>query len=206
MGRKYASLHVYANDLTEIFNILKDSYNGSKEDIKIKSIIDGLLNENPNFAFLNNFLNKVIILKTNAFISIYDENNSFENIKIKAKYLSSIIEVPIIYTSNFDDDLFLIGVYKAGKLVASGVIGDDVETYELKPKNINIDKFCSAIGLQRTSTFELADDIGDIDKIEDEVEKFLQIPLDFNIDSLLENNMFEKWYSDSIFSVYTKKS
>jgi hypothetical protein len=149
-------------------------------------------------------LGEVLIIKSKFFISIYDETNSFETIQNKVKDLSTKMDYPILYTSNFDDGVFLLGAYKSGKLITSGNMGPELSVYGMKTRHINISKLCNALQLEKTEAFEAINSMEEIDEIEQVVEEFLHSLLDLDFNSVASDTEYEEMFSKNRFRVFNK--
>lgn len=202
MGKKYASIHIRTNNRENIYDLVKNNYYGTKEDIIIQKNYEKILKSCSCKNIIENLIKEIHIIISKDYISIYDENVSFESIKNKAKYLSSNINYPLIYTSNFDDDVFIIGIFKLGKLITSGSLGENLSAYEIKHKAIDINKLCSEIDYEKPDTLEGINNITDIEAIEYEIEKLLQVPLNFNMERVLFKNIFNDMFLNTKINIY----
>lgn len=207
MGRKYASIHVKGNELENILLLLENNCSNDLEEEIWKMVREKYKDDIPESIqrlLKDKYSNRIIIIKSDELISIYDETNSFESIQDKVKYLSSKLDYPILYTSNFDDGIFLIGTYKSGKLITSGKMGPELSEYGMRPKQIDINKLCKAFELDRTDELATVNSLVEIDEIEDVIEKWLHIPLDLDIDLLETNATYVETYSNERVRVYNK--
>lgn len=211
MGRKYASIHVYGKEQEKVLLALENNCNNSAKDLEeeIWEMVRQKYKDNipESFQKLLKYKNpsKIILTKSDVFLSIYDESDSFETIQDRVKKLSSIIDSPVLYTSNFDDDVFLIGAYKSGKLITSGKMGDGLSEYGMKPKKISIDKLCKTFQLERTEALGAINSMDEIDEIEQAVEEYLHIPLDLDLDSVESDTSYVETLSNNRFHVFNKK-
>lgn len=86
------------------------------------------------FIYITNlWVNEILIVQSESFVSIYDESLSFESVEEKAQTISNNLDRPIIYASNFDDDVFIFGVFHSGKLITEIKIGKDLSIYGIVP-------------------------------------------------------------------------
>jgi len=154
----------------------------------------------------NLWANEVLIVQSESFVSIYYESLSFESVEEKALTISNNINRPIIYASNFDDDVFIFGVFRSGKLITESKIGKSLSIYGITPKKIEIDKFCKELPISKISSLECINTTEEIAIIEDEIEKWLQVPLDLTIfDVRSENEHYVEKFIDNGLYIYKRK-
>ncbi len=210
MGNKYASIHIYGEDREEKIKLIMDSYQNKTDSLIRENLLNQLKRDDPKayyrlISILNIDNNALIIVSCNC-ISIYDESNAFETIQSKAKELSRKMDSLITYTSNFDDDVFLIGAYDRGKLIASGKFGVNLPAYGMKRKNINIDQLCKVLDVDKTESLCLINSLESVNDIEDIIEEHLKIKLYLDIEEVKSDKLYIETYSDSIFHIYNKES
>ncbi len=212
MGKKYASIHILAEGNENIILKIKEYYKkdifkAKKEealnmvkDERIRWMIENL----PGFS-----ANEVLIILTEFFISIYDESISFETVEETVKMLSKTIDEPLLYFSNFDDDIYIFGGYKMGRLVSNRRLGYGLDDYGMDPKELNSAKFCNVFSTFKKEFMEHLNRIEEIVTIENEIEKCLQLPLDMRLDDAQTNNeiYIEMSHEDGvyIYKSYTNK-
>lgn len=209
MGRKYASIHIFTDEQEKVLLKLKNCYykgNSMETTMHLTSNIFNDVGVQQIFErFANLWVNEVLIVQSESFVSIYDESLSFELIEEKAQSLSGNIGEPIIYTSNFDDDVFIFGIFRAGKLITGGKIGKCLPIYGIDPEIIDIDKFCSELSIKKTSSLESINTTDEIDVIEDEIEKLLKVSLELTIcDIQSESEHYIESFIENRLYVYKK--
>ena len=191
MGRKYTSIHVFTNkedilsvklmkeDSAEISAILKSSKkNNLIEDESYESILDKLKGMMKS---------EVLIIQGKSKVSIYDSNNTFENISVVAQEVSKISNSVTVYTANFDDDIFLIGIYNNGKLITSGNYGELLSEYELEFKEIDQSQLADSLEIEIKDLLDKLTDDSDIEEIEEFIEHILDVPLSLTLEDIEEN-------------------
>lgn len=191
MGRKYASIHIFDIEQEKNLLIIRDFYNN---DTSFETAIHNSMNifatgeaQQMFDRFSQLFVSEVIILKSHSFISIYDETISFKTVEKKVEELSGIINNPLIYTSNYDGDLFIFGVYHAGHYITGGKVGNYLSIYGLEPEQVNIDAFCMELSVKRAASMDCLITSNKICEIEKEIEKIIEMPLNVKIDAILNN-------------------
>ncbi len=211
MGNKYASIHVYGEDKEKILKLTMDNYLDKTEALLWENMLNRLKRDEPKayYCLISNpslgcYNNSLIIITSNC-ISIYDESNAFESIQRKTKELSSKIDSLITYTSNFDDDVFLIGAYNAGKLIASGKFGAGLPAYDMKHKDINVDQLCKILHINKTEPLCSINSLESINNIEDIIEEHLKIKLNLDIEEVESDKLYLETYSDNTFQIYKKE-
>ena len=126
MGRKYASIHILSDEECVLSVKLMKKYSAELPAIfkskNKKKVIEDESNEIILKKLKNMIKTEVLIIQGKSKISIYDPNNGFENISAVAQKVSKISSSVTIYTANFDDDIFLIGIYSNGGLITSGCL------------------------------------------------------------------------------------
>ena len=191
MGRKYTSIHVFTNkeDIlsvklmkeysAEISAILKSSKkNDLIEDESYESILEKLKGMMKS---------EVLIIQGKSKVSIYDSNNTFENISVVAQEVSKISNSVTVYTANFDDDIFLIGIYNNGKLITSGNYGELLSEYELEFKEIDQSRLADSLEIETKDLLDKLTDDSDIEEIEGFIEHILDVPLSLTLEDIEEN-------------------
>ena len=191
MGRKYTSIHVFTKkeDIlsaklmkeysVEISAILKSSKkNNLIEDESYESILEKLKGMMKS---------EVLIIQGKSKVSIYDSNNTFENISVVAQEVSKISNSVTVYTANFDDDIFLIGIYNNGKLITSGNYGELLSEYELEFKEIDQSQLADLLEIETKDLLNNLTDDSDIEEIEEFIEHILDVPLSLTLEDIEEN-------------------
>ena len=185
MGQKFASIHIKTPDTETVEDAIFQSY--ARKSDRAEMIIQMMKVANPNitpkeieqtrrlFAIHDHNGEMIFCVKTEQYLSVYDGNLSFETVEEKARQISEKIQAPVVYTSNFDDDLFLFGVMRNGRVITHGCIGEDLEEcYGVKPCAVDLRLFLEALGLSGEIP-ELPED--DVDEGQAIVEKLLGIEL-----------------------------
>lgn len=184
MEKKYSSIHIYVSEKENILSKIKEYY---KRNIFKKKKIEALNmikdeTVRQMIGSLPGFLaSEILIIQTDSFISIYDESTSFETVEDTAKGLSKVLSLPLLYFSNFDDDIFFFGGFQSGKLVSSRKLGDGLEAYDLSSKEFNVGKFCNIFSMFKREFVEYINIIKQIDIIENAIEGLLQLPLSMRL-------------------------
>lgn len=186
MGRKYASFHIFDREQEKIISILKENYRGENSLQKKDIVMDNLFNSDIFNAFNGMDETKIIILQSESFISIYDESISFETAEEKAQYLSKLIDKPILYISNFDEDILIFGIYHNRERITSQTVGDGITIYEVEPKMLDIDIFCKELSLKKTNSMKIMNSSDDIEEIESKLEEIIRVPVKLTYDDVEE--------------------
>ena len=180
MGKKYASIHIRTNnkekDLEEYLSLQKNEKPVYNRQQALVSLVENREDREKVNRFLGLITKSVLITVSRDCISISDENESFESIEKNARKVSQQIESPIVFTSNFDDDIFVFGVCISGKCVAKGVAGETPDNYGLKNITIDAAKFCETVSIDENNA-RLRLESRDIDEIESALVKHLHVPL-----------------------------
>jgi len=128
--------------------------------------------------------NNVLIIQTKSFVSIYNESLSFESVEEEAHALSNKIDKLVVYTSKFDDDVFICGVFRSGKLVTGGKYGEGLYIYGMKPETMDVKKFCDELNINEINLIQSINASNDISVIENIIEQYLQVPLDIEVSDI----------------------
>jgi hypothetical protein len=118
MGRKYVSIHILNEAKEEVLSKLINCYKDTSMESTIRLASNVFNNAETRWMFGrfdDLWVDEILIVQSESFISIYDESLSFESVEEKSQTLSNKIDRPIVYTSNFDDDVFIFGVFQSGK-------------------------------------------------------------------------------------------
>ena len=187
MGQKFASIHIKSPDVIFVEEALLKIYALSTVGVEgmirtANAMLPGKVNTNMIRLFQmahNNNGEVLFFIKTEQYLSVYDGNLSFETVEEKARQISEKIQAPVVYTSNFDDDLFLFGVMQSGHVITHGCIGVDLEEcYGVKSCAADIRLFSEALGLSGEIP-ELPED--DVDEGQAIVENMLGIELNLRM-------------------------
>lgn len=145
MGKKYGSIHIKTNQGMRIVGDFFALYgNQSNEYLQIAERVERA-NLRTSFefaAFMRRYASivsgELFIVITANWVSLYNRDMSFQTITQKARSIAKKFPDPILYTSNFDDDVFVFGLLVAGKTVTSGRICDIPEIYDVTTKIANM--------------------------------------------------------------------
>jgi hypothetical protein len=213
MGRKYASIHIRTDKPEEVIEKLKGRYVTDHDNMKnLMNMACKFINGEQARYLLERthdlWTSEVLVIRYASFVSVYDDRLSFETVEKKARELSKDIDEPVAYTSVFDDDFFFFGVYRRGKIITGGRVGENLRVYGIKPKAVNIDKFCKAINVLKPCSLEGTNGTNNIKAMEDEIENLLQVPLNLSPDEVRSDptHFVKKDRDDMEFSVYEYKS
>lgn len=150
MGRKYGSLHIRTENVMENTDALISSCIGAMDsafhvDVEKAAALLGLNLPQQQIPLLKQLTRAGIsartkqnVVKRNGFVSLYDQRVTFENIQAVARKLSDLLKLPILYSSVYDDDVFIFGLCENGKTVSVHISGD-CEAYGLTPESDNIE-------------------------------------------------------------------
>ena len=208
MSQKYASYHIRTDEKSDVFaelkNIIVNENANTNAMLAMQAFSDPEARKMAE-RFYNLSQNDIYIVLTEKFISVYDETFSFQTINGTAKKVSKKIIKPIVYVSNFDDDVFLAGVVKCGKTYAKKQIGQGMHIFGIKSINDirKIHNFEEFGYLKPDLIFELSDDICEC---EDSIEKELGITLKLTPEDIQEqSDQFVLLETESQFKVYQTK-
>mgnify|MGYP005845746673 CR=1 FL=1 len=186
MGTKYASIHILTAEPDRVLATVKRHYD---QDDSLQATMGEVGQIIKDAALLRVFqgllaAQKPLLVQSGLFVSLYDESLSFESVEEKAQALSSIVAAPVVYTSNFDDDVFLFGVYRSGERVTGGNFGQGLESYGIAPEAIDIARFHAELGISDAGAMERLNALQDVFAVQDEIERWLQVPLHITIDDV----------------------
>lgn len=189
MGQIFASIHIKTPDTESVEDAIFQSY--ARKSDRAEMIIQMMKAAHPEFtpeeiehtrqlyALHDHNGEMIFCVKTEQYLSVCDGNLSFETVEEKARQISEKIQVPVVYTSNFDDDLFLFGVMESGHVITHGCIGEDLEEcYGVKSCAADLRLFSEALGLSGEIP-ELPED--DVEEGQAIVEKMLGIELNLRM-------------------------
>ncbi len=150
MGRKYGSLHIrVASSNKETITIINDCITamdaGFCSDVEKVASLLGLDLDKQQIPLLNqivragmSFRAKQTTVEHSGFLSVYDQRVTFENVREIAQRVSAVLNLPVLFASVYDGDVFVFGLCEEGKIVASHISGD-CEVYGMERKNDNIE-------------------------------------------------------------------
>ena len=101
------------------------------------------------------------------------------SVKSDAEYplFSQLLLAPVMYISNFDEDLLIFGITDCGETITCEAIGTGLEAYELDAAMIDISKFRKYVGIFDAKARSIICESHDIFTVEKELERILNIPL-----------------------------
>ncbi|WP_310605493.1 hypothetical protein [Anaerosporobacter sp.] len=190
MGKKYASIHVFTKEEETMAVKLMKEYSANVPAIFKENKKSNLLDDESYKLLAEKIKHlmkpETLIIQGKGVISIYDPNNSFETISEIAQEVSIMSDTAVVYTSNFDEDVFLIGIYNKGNCVTNGNYGDMLEEYELESKMMDWNELAilcedKSIGLLASLSRDT-----DIEEIEDYIEELLGVPLKLTLEEVGE--------------------
>lgn len=191
MGRKYTSIHVFTKKEDIISAKLMQEYSTEFlaifNSINKNKIIKDENHENLFKKLKSIMKTEVLIIQGKSTVSIYDSNTTFENISAVAQKVSKISSSVAVYTANFDDDIFLIGIYSNGGLITSGCYGELLSEYELEFKEIDQNELVAKCGDKAMAVFNNLTDNSNIEEVEECIEYILNVPLSLTLEDIEEN-------------------
>lgn len=207
MGQKYASMHVYGGGQDKNLLILKDFCNNNKTaNVMLEEILKKI--EDPEKRLLVEKFSSpsnILIVQSKDVLSIYDGDLSFEMIEERAKQLSKKINNPVIYTSNFDDDIFIFGIYRSGEFIAGRKMGEGLADYDISPEDLEIEKFYHGLSLNKAINTRILENSEEVGELEDEMERILEAPLKFDIEDVREDyEKFTELFTENHVHVFKK--
>ena len=139
MGRKYASIHIRTDKPEEVIERLKGRYVTDHDNMKnLMNMACKFINGEQARYLLERthdlWTSEVLVIRYASFVSVYDDRLSFETVEKKARELLKDIDEPVAYTSVFDDDIFFFGVYRRGKIITGGRVGENLRVYGISRK------------------------------------------------------------------------
>lgn len=186
MGNKYASYHICkdiaCNDIELIKSLFTLKPNVDKNIARAIEVFKDPNKQNMMNRFLKLHTNFIICVITNKFISIYDNALSFTTVDTEVKRISKKAKLPILYISNFNDDVLLLGAVKSGKTLAKKHIGQGLDAYGVKRIKSTIHLLHDIEGFCRYSKDAVFEKTENINECERSIEKEFGILLkiDFN--------------------------
>ena len=150
MGRKYGSLHIRAEGISKnIDELISNCINAMSAvfptNVEQVAALLGLNLSQQQIPLLNQLTRsasyghaKQTVVEHNGFVSIYDQRVTFENIQPIAKKVNTLLNLPVFFSSVYDDDVFIFGLCENDTIVSVNVSGD-CEAYGLTHENYNIE-------------------------------------------------------------------
>lgn len=164
MGSKYASIFIFdpehnyeERSVRELYGCKNASYEERlNEQIERYMRLARLRGENEPSDSVVELLRSFVEIDEEAltfvwrepYWCVFDENLSYGQVTRKAKKVSKLTTAPILYTANYDDDIFLAGLIVDGKEQFQHIFGKDVSEYSLKEKRAKLEKLQNLPGKQ----------------------------------------------------------
>ena len=209
MGNKYGSIHIKTTDGYETATKILAQYDNTPNEY----ILSAERLEQSHYEVMHDLAKTfrryaailgqdLFVVITTNWVSVYNRDLSFQSIASKARSFAKKLAEPIVYISNFDDDVFVFGVIENGKTVTSGRICTDSEYFDLTNKTANMTALRRVLG---------GDDIiprrmpTDISEMEDILSKVMGVPLFADEDDVYrDTEHFEKTEERNGICVYKK--
>ena len=196
MGRKYASIHIPVQTDSNPLESVKKYYADMRKSQNQMQCAAGVFRDPMVKQMFERFhslsADKKFLFVSEKFISVYDCSLSFDSVVSAAKKLSKQIFLPVLYSANFDNSLFIVGVVQAGKTICKRNIGQYLSSYGLKPQTVKINEIFSVHGFNRKHSpenslplFFHSDNIVECEK---SLEQELDISLYIAEDELINSN------------------
>ena len=172
MGRKYGSLHVKnrmkVRLIGDAVGMVQQGYECNVRNtlwLRKNGSMASSSKANPSLKEGLELIAKILewlpklsvpfVKNHGEFISVYDEYLNFENIEDAAVELDKLLGCPVLFSSVFDDDVFLFGVVEGGK-ITSRYAGVGGEVYGIMPQRYNIEELLRFAGKRDTDTIDVA--------------------------------------------------
>ena len=165
MGRKYGSLHVKTGIKEDAIIMVQQTYEYKvrnrlwlQENYNIDSLIQNKPTLKDSFAMISKMFETIqkmsvpMIKNHGEIVSVYDEYLNYENIEYAATHLNRLLGCTVLFSSVFDDDVFLFGVAEKGTII-SRFAGDGGEEYGVMPKRTNLDGLFMFAGIKDIEGF-----------------------------------------------------
>lgn len=200
MGTKYGSIHVKTRDSLQIANTILESFDG-KVDEHLKWA-EQLLRRSSGLSdaeiemMLRDLAisrNDCFIVITDEWVSLYSRDMLFESIASDAQSFARKISAPLLYTSNFDDDVFVFGLIHREETVISGQICDAPEIYDIATKTANMTALAQALSVDSDTPETMPTDISELEAL---LTSMIGVPLLAYEEDLCQNpKHFERYYA-----------
>lgn len=189
MGKKYGSLHICVDGFDSDSESVVNKYCRAIEgiySIDVKKVAErlGLDVRKGSFLFINTLINEKWTLRIrpkvvehNGYMSVYDERLTFENIRKIAQDLSCRMLNPIFFSSVYDDDVYVFGLYEDKEMVFLNISGN-CEEYGVDCINYNQENFERWLLRGEKSNEKLLEFEGE--DLEDHIIRTLGFELDMN--------------------------
>lgn len=195
MGRKYASIHILNAPELAGEQQVRELY--GKQDMSAEAWVQAQLEmirrfdtlrpegaKTSNMKVMESILREatadgvpnVLIERYGHFWSIFDSALSFENVIDVAERLSLRVRNPIVYVSNFDGDVFLMGVFVGGQPVVQHAIGEGLYEYDIEERRIDPKLFRRLFDFVNPGTLETFEKAQEISETEAAFSAMLGVP------------------------------
>jgi len=211
VGRKYASIHIYSNKQTRILSELKRLYETDNSTISKMQQASKVFKNAETIAMFERFTHlyttEILIVQSEYCISIYDSTLTFQSVEEKAKAFSYMFNNPILYVSNFDDDILIFGLFKLGNLITNRNVGNGLSMYEIPYATIDAEKFCMELKIGNISSIISLNKSEDINYIEGTIGEIFHVQLNLTNDHIQAgiNHYKEKFLKNGLH-IYKKVS
>ena len=209
MGSKYASLFFIGEDTKTIARKLSHHFlqSAPKKDDSFLKILEGL---DPQ---ISRGLRRIHALSqqvpasiiTDTVLAVYDENLSFETVEDKAKAVAIYMDVPVLYVSNFDDDVLIFGACLPSAEFTKEICGEACEAYGMEITHMDADLFRSAAGewLTEQALQEILN-APSMEEKEELLKKILPVPLRADADDLRSDPAYEQLPTSGGLTLFRK--
>lgn len=195
MGRKYASIHVLDVPLVYTEQEIRKCYGkgqlspqeaverfieqyiklskalGDKDEYPPQVLID------HERRFAEGEYGGLQIVRSDHFWSIFDDALSLGTVVNKTRELSKEFHTPVVYTSNYDDCVFIMGVYVQGRCRAKLATGEQLAEYGIKKANVNLTAFFECFDFVEKNKSQLLRRVSGVSDAEEVISGVLGIPL-----------------------------
>jgi len=209
MGKKYATMHILTNQTDAVTNILLDYYMQDMTQYNIATKAALYVNNAMLIRFTERFFelseSEIVIMQSSTIISVYETNLSFETVEDKAQLLSKLLSMTVIYISNFDDNVLLLGVFSPNSQPINGAMGIGLSGYGIEQKLIDINAFSASTEIVDAGLLETLAKESDIAVIECELSRVLDAP--FRVDeTVIDSEHYSLAGQEKGLRIYTKKT
>lgn len=191
VGLKFASIHIY--DLNkkmtsdQFAHIYLDQLHDTEKEYQNRIQMMQALSGESVDSQMQNWLRSVIAAEREEvsfgefeyWHSAYDRNYTFETIEDAAISLSQVVALPILYTTVFDGDILLFGLYIDGELVTKQAMGSRfaLEEYGVEECRADAQVLCEKLNLQNNALVEKLCTQRNIHKTIEMLEKLMDVQL-----------------------------
>ncbi|MBQ4043140.1 MAG: hypothetical protein IJD06_04010 [Clostridia bacterium] len=142
---------------------------------------------------------------TDTMIAVYDDSLSFETVEEEAKAVAIYMDVPVLYVSNFDDDVLLFGACLPSAEFTKEICGEACAAYGMEITHMDAGLFRSAAGewLTEQALQEILD-APSMEEKEDLLKKILPVPLRADADDLRSDPAYEQLPTSGGLTLFRK--